>query len=596
MLMCPHVRRIHRQQVLDVLDHRGVEPQYRLDLGEHRVVGAIQGPSVMALPHRLPWSEFGWQVPPWATSAESPRDPYQYQTVVTESVAPLAFIRWHQRFDSLPKLIRNYTHSRHRPIVAGQRRPIRETRPRRVGRLLRCRGVVCRGPGRAAADGAVGRRRDVAWCAHRAARSLDVPGHRRRGGVGPAELSTWEDGRVLRWITAGESHGRALVAVVEGMVAGVEVNSTDIADQLARRRLGYGRGARMKFERDAVTVLSGIRHGVTLGGPIAIEIGNTEWPKWETVMAADPVDPAELADSARNAPLTRPRPGHADYAGMLKYGFDDARPVLERASARETAARVAAGTIARSFLRQALGVEVLSHVVAIGPSVPYDGPPPRAEDLPAIDESPVRAFDQQAEKSMIAEIEAAKKDGDTLGGVVEVVALGLPVGLGSFTSGENRLDSQLAAAVMGIQAIKGVEIGDGFETARRRGSRAHDEMYPGPDGVVRSTNRAGGLEGGMTNGQPLRVRAAMKPISTVPRALATVDMATGDEAVAIHQRSDVCAVPAAGVVVETMVALVLARAALEKFGGDSLTETRRNIEAYRRAVADRESPAVRASG
>jgi chorismate synthase len=404
---------------------------------------------------------------------------------------------------------------------------------------------------------------------------------------------------VLRWITAGESHGRALVAVVEGMVAGVGVTSTEIADQLARRRLGYGRGARMKFERDAVTILSGIRHGVTLGGPIAIEIGNTEWPKWETVMAADPVDPSraeELEDSARNAPLTRPRPGHADYAGMLKYGFDDARPVLERASARETAARVAAGTVARAFLHQALGVEVLSHVIAIGPSTPYQGPPPRPEDLPAIDDSPVRAFDKQAEKSMIAEIEAAKKDGDTLGGVVEVVALGLPVGLGSFTSGDNRLDSQLAAAVMGIQAIKGVEIGDGFETARRRGSRAHDEMYPGPDGVVRSTNRAGGLEGGMTNGQPLRVRAAMKPISTVPRALATVDMATGDEAVAIHQRSDVCAVPAAGVVVETMVALVLARAALEKFGGDSLTETRRNIEAYQRAVADRESPAVRASG
>jgi chorismate synthase len=403
---------------------------------------------------------------------------------------------------------------------------------------------------------------------------------------------------VLRWITAGESHGRALVAVVEGMVAGVEITSTDIADQLARRRLGYGRGARMAFERDAVTMLSGVRHGVTLGGPIAIEIGNTEWPKWATVMAADPVDPSELADlekSARNAPLTRPRPGHADYAGMLKYDFDDARPVLERASARETAARVAAGTVARAFLRQALGVEVLSHVISIGPSVPYEGPPPRPEDLAAIDASPVRAFDEQAEKSMIAEIEAAKKDGDTLGGVVEAVALGLPVGLGSFTSGDNRLDSQLAAAVMGIQAIKGVEMGDGFETARRRGSRAHDEMYPGPDGVVRSTNRAGGLEGGMTNGQPLRVRAAMKPISTVPRALATVDLATGDEAVAIHQRSDVCAVPAAGVVVETMVALVLARAALQKFGGDSLTETRRNIDAYLRAVADREAPAARTS-
>ncbi|MDF2827702.1 MAG: chorismate synthase, partial [Mycobacterium sp.] len=334
--------------------------------------------------------------------------------------------------------------------------------------------------------------------------------------------------------------------MVEGMVAGVHVTSGDIASELKRRRLGYGRGARMKFEADEVTILAGVRHGVTLGGPIAIQIGNSEWPKWETVMASDPVDAGDL-DVARNAPLTRPRPGHADYAGMLKYGFDDARPVLERASARETAARVAAGTIARAFLRQALGVEVLSHVVSIGASTPYDGPPPRPENLDAIDDSPVRAFDKDAEAAMIAEIEAAKKDGDTLGGIVEVVADGLPIGLGSFTSGDSRLDSQLAGAVMGIQAIKGVEIGDGFETARRRGSVAHDEIYPGPDGVMRSTNRAGGLEGGMTNGQAVRVRAAMKPISTVPRALATVDMATGDEAVAIHQRSDVCAVPAAGV-------------------------------------------------
>lgn len=396
-------------------------------------------------------------------------------------------------------------------------------------------------------------------------------------------------GHVLRWITAGESHGRALVAMVEGMVAGVTVTSADIAAQLARRRLGYGRGARMKFEADAVTVLSGVRHGVTLGGPIAVEIGNTEWPKWETVMSTDPVDPDVLdaEGGARNAPLTRPRPGHADYAGMLKYGFDDARPVLERASARETAARVTAGTIARAFLQQALGVQVISHVISIGASDAYDGPVPAPEDLAAIDDSPVRAYDEKAQESMIAEIEAAKADGDTLGGVVEVVVSGLPIGLGSFISGDDRLDSQLAAAIMGIQAIKGVEIGDGFTTARRRGSAAHDEMYPGPDGVVRSTNRAGGLEGGMTNGQPLRVRAAMKPISTVPRALATVDMATGDEAVAIHQRSDVCAVPAAGVVAEAMVALVLARATLAKFGGDSLAETRRNIEAYRRSVAER---------
>lgn len=376
------------------------------------------------------------------------------------------------------------------------------------------------------------------------------------------------------------------------MVAGVEVTSGDVAGQLARRRLGYGRGARMKFEQDQVTMLTGLRHGVTLGGPIAIEIGNTEWPKWETVMAPDPVDPESLADSAaRNAPLTRPRPGHADYAGMLKYGFDDARPVLERASARETAARVAAGTVARAFLRQALGVEIVSHVISIGASKPYDGPPPSAADLAAIDDSPVRAFDSDSEALMIAEIEAAKRDGDTLGGVVEVVAHGLPVGLGSFTSGDDRLDSQLAGAVMGIQAIKGVEIGDGFETARRRGSVAHDEIYPGPDGVMRSTNRAGGLEGGMTNGLPVRVRAAMKPISTVPRALATIDMTTGEEAVAIHQRSDVCAVPAAGVVVETMVALVLARAALAKFGGDSLGETRANIDGYLRAVAAREPSA-----
>jgi chorismate synthase len=281
---------------------------------------------------------------------------------------------------------------------------------------------------------------------------------------------------------------------------------------------------------------------------------------------------------------------------MLKYGFDDARPVLERASARETAARVAAGTVARQFLRQALGVEVLSHVISIGASDPYVGPPPQPGDLAAIDDSQVRAFDTRAEESMIAEIEAAKRDGDTLGGVVEVVAHGLPVGLGSFTSGDNRLDGQLAAALMGIQAIKGVEVGDGFETARRRGSAAHDEMYPGPDGVVRSTNRAGGLEGGMTNGQPLRVRAAMKPISTVPRALATVDMATGGEAVAIHQRSDVCAVPAAGVVAETMVALVLARAVLEKFGGDSLAETRRNIDGYLRTLAEPAASQAAASG
>ncbi|QIX50454.1 chorismate synthase [Rhodococcus sp. DMU1] len=392
---------------------------------------------------------------------------------------------------------------------------------------------------------------------------------------------------MLRWITAGESHGPALVAMLEGMVAGVEVTSSDISEQLARRRLGYGRGARMKFEADKVTILGGVRHGHTLGGPVAIEIGNTEWPKWETIMSADPVDAELLAGQARNAPLTRPRPGHADYSGMLKYGFDDARPVLERASARETAARVAAGTVARNFLRQVFGAEVVSHVISIGTSEPYVGVEPTGADLAAIDASPVRAFDKSAEESMIAEIEAAKRDGDTLGGVVEVVVHGLPVGLGSFISGADRLDARLAAALMGIQAIKGVEVGDGFETARRRGSVAHDEMRPGPDGVLRSTNRAGGLEGGMTNGEALRVRAAMKPISTVPRALATVDMSSGEEAVAIHQRSDVCAVPAAGVVAEAMVALIVAQAALEKFGGDSIDETRTNVRNYLEAVAAR---------
>ncbi len=392
---------------------------------------------------------------------------------------------------------------------------------------------------------------------------------------------------MLRWITAGESHGPALVALVEGMIAGVEVTTDDIASQLARRRLGYGRGARMKFEADKVTVLGGVRHGRTQGGPVAIEIANTEWPKWETVMAADPVDDALLADVARNAPLTRPRPGHADFSGMLKYDFDDARPVLERASARETAARVAAATVARNFLAQALDAHVVSHVISIGASDPFDGPTPGPDDLERIDASAVRAASVEAEASMIAEIESAKKDGDTLGGVVEVIVTGLPVGLGSHVSGETRLDARLAGALMGIQAMKGVEIGDGFRTAHRRGSVAHDEMVPGPDGVLRSTNRAGGLEGGMTNGEALRVRVAMKPISTVPKALSTIDMATGAQASAIHQRSDVCAVPAAGVVAEAMVALVVAQAALDKFGGDSLTETADNVRRYRERISAR---------
>jgi chorismate synthase len=385
---------------------------------------------------------------------------------------------------------------------------------------------------------------------------------------------------VLRWITAGESHGPALVAVLEGMVAGVEVTTKDLTAELARRRLGYGRGARMKFEADEVELLGGIRHGRTLGGPIAIRIGNTEWPKWQTVMAADPVDPDILNAQSRNAPLTRPRPGHADLAGMVKYGFGDARPVLERASARETAARVALGTVAKAFLRQALAVEVVSHVVSLGTVQAPEGVAPGIGDLERVDASPVRAFDPSTSDAMVAEVDAAKRDGDTLGGVIEVIAYGLPVGLGSYVHADRRLDARLAGALMSIQAMKGVEIGDGFGTARRRGSAAHDEMAPGADGVVRATNRAGGLEGGMTNGEPLRVRVAMKPISTVPRALSTVDVATGEPAVAINQRSDVCAVPAAGVVAEAMVALVLADAALEKFGGDSLAETVRNAQSY----------------
>lgn len=380
--------------------------------------------------------------------------------------------------------------------------------------------------------------------------------------------------------------------MIENMPAGVTVSAEEIGHQLARRRLGYGRGARMKFEQDELTVLTGVVHGKSIGSPIAVMIGNTEWPKWTTIMSPEELDyddpeVVKAMNSGRGAALTRPRPGHADFSGMVKYGFEAARPVLERSSARETASRVAAATIARSFLREVLGVEVYSHVISIGASDPYDGPVPRFTDIEAIDESPVRAFGTEAEASMISEIEAAKKAGDTLGGIVEVIVDGLPIGLGSHVSGETRLDAQLAAALMSIQAIKGVEVGDGFEEARRRGSQAHDEIIRGENGVYRETNRAGGLEGGMTNGEQLRVRAAMKPISTVPRALQTLDMSTGEAATAIHQRSDVCAVPAAGVVAEAMVALVLARATLEKFGGDSVEETKRNVEAYQQYVSDR---------
>ncbi len=385
---------------------------------------------------------------------------------------------------------------------------------------------------------------------------------------------------MLRWLTAGESHGPALVAVLEGLPAGVHVTSKDIQAALARRRLGYGRGARMAFEADELEIIGGLRHGVSMGSPVALRIGNSEWPKWDQVMSADPVDADVLDGLKRNAPLTRPRPGHADLAGMQKYDFDEARPVLERASARETAARVALGEVAAQFIAQTTGATVLSHVVELGTVRAPAGAIPSHADVEALDADPVRCFDATTSAAMIVEIDQAHKDGDTLGGIVEVVVDGLPPGLGSYTHWDRRLDGRLAAALMGIQAIKGVEVGDGFELARTRGSLAHDEIVPTDQGIRRTSGRSGGTEGGMSTGERLRVRAAMKPIATVPRALRTVDVATGQETTAHHQRSDVCAVPAAGIVAEAMVALVVADAILEKFGGDSVDETRRNVEAY----------------
>ncbi|WP_040160471.1 chorismate synthase [Mobilicoccus massiliensis] len=401
----------------------------------------------------------------------------------------------------------------------------------------------------------------------------------------------------MRWLTAGESHGPALVAVLEGLPSGVEVTSADIREALARRRLGYGRGARQKFEQDELEIIGGLRHGVTLGSPFALRIGNSEWPKWRTVMSPDPVEASAYAaaddvnapkEIARNRPLTRPRPGHADLVGMQKYDFDDARPVLERASARETAARVALGAVASAYLAQVAGIRLVSHTVAIGAAGVADGAPlPGPGDVAALDADPVRAFEAAGSAAMVAEVDAAHSDGDTLGGVVEVLAYGCPPGLGSHVHWDRRLDGRLAAALMSIQAIKGVEVGDGFRTAARRGSAAHDEMVRDETGVIRrATGRAGGTEGGMSTGEVLRVRAAMKPISTVPRALATVDVTSSDAATAIHQRSDVCAVPAAGVVAEAMVALVLADAVAEKFGGDSVAEARRNVEGYLAAIPE----------
>jgi chorismate synthase len=390
---------------------------------------------------------------------------------------------------------------------------------------------------------------------------------------------------MLRWLTAGESHGQELIAIVEGLPSGIPVTLDRLRADLARRKLGYGRGARMKFEQDELAMTGGVVHGRTLGSPVAVRIGNTEWPKWTEVMGVEPLD-EELKGTGRSAPLTRPRPGHADLVGMQKYDFDEARPILERASARETAARVALGAIAKAFLEQ-LGIELVSHTLAIGPvRVPDGSPLPRPKDVDALDADPVRCWDAATSALMVAEIDDAHKEGDTLGGVVEVLAYGVPPGLGSHVHWDRRLDSQLAAALMGIQAIKGVEVGDGFETTRRRGSAAHDELYREGDEITRASDRAGGTEGGMSTGTVLRVRAGMKPIATVPHALHTIDVATGEEAPAHHQRSDVCAVPAAGVVAEAMTALVLANAVLEKFGGDSVGETRRNLESYLAAIPE----------
>ena len=384
---------------------------------------------------------------------------------------------------------------------------------------------------------------------------------------------------MLRWLTAGESHGPELVAILEGLPAGVPVTTLDVQNALARRRLGFGRGARMKFELDEVNLSGGVRHGLTQGGPVAITIQNTEWPKWEKIMSSDPVDASEL-EGARAEALTRPRPGHADFTGMQKYGFLDARPVLERASARETAARVALGEVAAQFLKS-LGIELVTHTVAIGPISNTELALPKPSDVNALDDDPVRCFSSSVSAAMVAEIEECHKAGDTLGGVVETLVYGLPPGIGSYVHWDRRLDSQLAGALMGIQAIKGVEVGDGFETTRRRGALAHDEIEKDASGVVhRTSGRAGGIEGGMSTGEILRVRTGMKPISTVPKALATIDVSTGEATKAHHQRSDVCAVPAAGIVAEAMVSLVIANAVLEKFGGDSVAETKRNMQSF----------------
>jgi len=379
---------------------------------------------------------------------------------------------------------------------------------------------------------------------------------------------------VLRFLTAGESHGRALLVTIEGLPAGLAITAEDIQSELARRRLGYGRGPRMRFEQDELTILGGVRHGRTLGSPVALEIGNTEWPKWEQEMSPGP--------GRTEKPLTRPRPGHADLAGMQKYGFTDARDVLERASARETAARVAAGACAKALLSH-LGVSVLSHVIQMGPVVAKAPGRPVPADLARIDESPVRVNDPADEEAMIAEIKDAAREGDSVGGVVEVLGYGVPVGLGSHVHWDRRLDALLAQALLSIPAVKGVEIGEGFDVAGRRGSQAHDAiLWDAEEGVYRrETARAGGIEGGMSTGDLLVARAAMKPLSTLNRpVLKTVDVETKEATVSFKERTDVTAVPAAGVVAETMVALVLAGEALRKFGGDSVVELVRNHRSF----------------
>ena len=402
---------------------------------------------------------------------------------------------------------------------------------------------------------------------------------------------------MLRWLTAGESHGPALVATLEGMPSGVELTTQTICDALARRRLGAGRGARQKFEADEVRILGGVRHGLTTGAPIVIEIANSEWPKWEKVMSADPVSPEELLvdagkgderEVARNRALTKPRPGHADLPGVLSYDLDEIRPILERASARETAARVALGACVEAFLRQLANIELVSHVVGVGPCEAKSNRLPLPSDEELLNASPMRALDKDDESEFLACVEETRAAGDTVGGIVEVVAWNVPIGVGAHVQSDRRLDAQLAAALMSIQSVKGVEIGDGFAQSRLLGSQAHDEIIRAADGTLtRASNRAGGIEGGTSNGQAIVVRAAFKPLSTVPRALRTVDLATGEDARALHQRSDTCQVVPGAVIAEAEVALVLARALSDHAGGNSLRECKRNLEAYCAHISER---------